>query len=85
MVLSKYLLSHHHTHLFFCVMICSIVNIIFNSKEAQRLKEIGVNIIIVLEYSGYKMDKEIAKKCPLADFVIGSHLHSFISKNGCTG
>lgn len=38
----------------------------------------GVNIIIALCHSGYKVEQEIAEKCPLVDLVVGGHSHSFL-------
>lgn len=37
-----------------------------------------MNIIIALGHSGYKVDKDIAKNCPLVDVVIGGHSHTFL-------
>lgn len=48
------------------------------SKEAEILKENGVNIIIALGHSGYDEDKKIAKNCPLVDVVIGGHSHTYL-------
>lgn len=48
------------------------------SKEAELLKEKGVDIIIALGHSGYVVDKNIAKNCPLVDIVVGGHSHSFL-------
>lgn len=48
------------------------------SKEAWLLNKDGVNIIIALGHSGYDVDKQIAKNCPLVDVVIGGHSHSFL-------
>lgn len=38
----------------------------------------GVKVIIALGHSGYILDMEIAKKCPLVDVVVGGHSHSFL-------
>ncbi|XP_055295862.1 protein 5NUC-like [Sitodiplosis mosellana] len=48
------------------------------NKEAGLLKEKGVKIIIALGHSGYVVDQEIAKSCPLVDVVVGGHSHSFL-------
>lgn len=37
-----------------------------------------MNIIIALGHSGYEVDKEIAKNCPLVDVVVGGHSHTFL-------
>lgn len=48
------------------------------SREAKRLKESGVNIIIALSHSGYEdYDIEIAQKVPELSLIVGSHSHSF--------
>lgn len=49
-----------------------------NSEEAKALQNKNVNIIIALGHSGYEMDKEIAKNCPLVDIVIGGHSNTFL-------
>lgn len=38
----------------------------------------GVKVIIALGHSGYSLDMDIAKKCPLVDVVVGGHSHSFL-------
>lgn len=38
----------------------------------------GVNIILALGHSGYDVDQEIAKNCPLVDVVIGGHTNTFL-------
>lgn len=53
----------------------------FNSAEAERLKENGVNIIIALGHSGYEKDMEIAKDCPEVDIVVGGHSHTYLDAN----
>lgn len=50
----------------------------FESAEAEQMDKNGVKIIIALGHSGYPVDKEIAKKCPLVDVVVGGHTHSFL-------
>ncbi|KAG1699310.1 Snake venom 5'-nucleotidase [Nymphon striatum] len=47
-------------------------------KEAQELKNRGVNIIIGLGHAGYKRDIEIAKAVPDLDIVVGGHSHSLL-------
>lgn len=49
-----------------------------NSEEAENLKKKGVNIIIALGHSGYLVDQEIARDCPLVDVVIGGHSNTFL-------
>ena len=47
-------------------------------KEAKRLKAKGVDIIIALGHSGFKMDKKIAQKVPDVDVVVGGHTNTFL-------
>lgn len=49
------------------------------SQEADKLAQDGVKIIIALGHSGYEMDKEIAKNCPLVDVVVGAHSHTLLT------
>lgn len=49
-----------------------------SSHEAEALKSKGVNIIIALGHSGYEVDMDIAKNCPLVDVVIGGHSNTFL-------
>lgn len=48
------------------------------TKEAERLHNNGVKIILGLGHSGYDKDLEIAEKVPHIDAVIGGHTHSFL-------
>ncbi|CAL1683018.1 unnamed protein product [Lasius platythorax] len=48
------------------------------NDEAQRLKEKGVNIIIVLSHCGLDVDRIMAAKCPLIDVIVGGHSHTFL-------
>lgn len=58
-------------------LIISLI-LIIQSKEATKLKNDGVDIIIALGHSGYEVDKDIAKSCSLVDIVVGGHTHSFL-------
>ncbi|XP_046630532.1 protein 5NUC-like isoform X1 [Neodiprion virginianus] len=49
------------------------------SKEARRLKNNGVNILIGLGHSGYQMDKRIAAEVEDIDLVIGGHTNTFLN------
>lgn len=42
------------------------------------MDEAGVKIIIALGHSGFTMDVEIAKNCPLVDVVVGGHTNTFL-------
>lgn len=46
--------------------------------ESEKLDEQGVKIIIALGHSGFQKDKEIAKKVPLVDFIVGGHTNTFL-------
>ncbi|XP_012530610.1 apyrase isoform X2 [Monomorium pharaonis] len=48
------------------------------NDEAKRLKEKGVNIIIVLSHCGLDVDRIMAAKCPLIDVIVGGHSHTFL-------
>ncbi|XP_043064137.1 protein 5NUC [Drosophila ficusphila] len=48
------------------------------NKETKKLVNQGVNIIIALGHSGYDIDKEIAKRCPDVDIVVGGQSHTFL-------
>lgn len=48
------------------------------NDEAKRLKEKGVNIIIVLSHCGLNVDRIMAAKCPLIDIIVGGHSHTFL-------
>ncbi|KAG5325749.1 APY Apyrase, partial [Pseudoatta argentina] len=48
------------------------------NDEAKRLKETGVNIIIVLSHCGLDVDRIMAAKCPLIDVIVGGHSHTFL-------
>ncbi|XP_055386861.1 protein 5NUC-like [Condylostylus longicornis] len=50
------------------------------NKEAENLRNEGVNIIIALGHSGIQVDKQIAKHCPEVDIVVGAHTHTFLYK-----
>lgn len=58
--------------------------VIFNDEieslkaETEKLNQEGVNIIIALGHSGFKMDKKIAAEVPLVDIVIGGHTNTFL-------
>jgi len=48
------------------------------SKETRKLVDQGINIIIALGHSGYEKDKEIARRCPDVDLVVGGQSHTFL-------
>ncbi|KAH8266261.1 hypothetical protein KR038_004164 [Drosophila bunnanda] len=48
------------------------------NKQALRLRELGVNIIIALGHAGYKKDIQIAKMCPEVDVVVGGQSHTLL-------
>lgn len=48
-------------------------------NESTRLRQMGVNIIIVLSHSGLDRDKIIAYECgDYVDVIVGGHSHSFL-------
>ena len=50
--------------------------------EAQRLKQLGVNILIAVGHAGYLKDMEIAEKVPDIDVVVGGHTNTFLWNGG---
>ncbi|MEM8789877.1 MAG: 5'-nucleotidase C-terminal domain-containing protein [Pseudomonadota bacterium] len=60
-------------------------NITFSSaiegarKEVERLKAGGIDKIIVLSHSGYRIDLELAAAVPDIDVIIGGHSHTLFS------
>ncbi|XP_077260308.1 apyrase isoform X2 [Temnothorax americanus] len=48
------------------------------NDEAKRLKEKGVDIIIVLSHCGLNVDRIMAANCPLIDVIVGGHSHTFL-------
>ncbi|XP_042861628.1 LOW QUALITY PROTEIN: 5'-nucleotidase-like [Penaeus japonicus] len=51
-------------------------------KEAQRLKNEGVDIIIALGHAGFKKDMEIAREVEEIDVVVGGHTNTFLYTGG---
>lgn len=48
-------------------------------REAQMLKDQGVDIIIVLSHCGLDVDYRIAKEAaPYVDVIVGGHSHTFM-------
>lgn len=47
-------------------------------KEAKKLKEQGVDILIALGHSGFETDKRIAREVEDIDLVIGGHTNTFL-------
>ena len=48
------------------------------NKEAAKLKEQGVDIIIALSHGGLDVDLEVAAAAPDVDVIVGGHSHSFL-------
>ncbi|CAH0694532.1 unnamed protein product [Spodoptera exigua] len=55
-----------------------IEEVIAIQKEAAKLKQFGVNILIALGHSGFTKDLEIAEKVEDIDVVIGGHTNTFL-------
>ncbi|MEP4769652.1 MAG: bifunctional metallophosphatase/5'-nucleotidase [Roseibium sp.] len=49
------------------------------TREAEKLKADGVNKIIVLSHSGYKVDKMVAAEAPGIDVIVGGHSNTYLS------
>lgn len=48
------------------------------NKEAEKLKEQGVDIIIAISHGGLDVDLEVAAAAPDVDVIVGGHSHSFL-------
>ncbi|GAB0100402.1 protein 5NUC-like [Sergentomyia squamirostris] len=48
------------------------------NEEAKKLKDKGVNVIIVVGHSGLIVDRQIAENCSEVDLVVGGHSHTFL-------
>nr|ALD83769.1 apyrase [Anopheles culicifacies]AYD38347.1 apyrase [Anopheles culicifacies C] len=54
-------------------------------SESKALKQMGVNIILVLSHCGLEVDKQIAQTAgDDVDVIIGGHSHSFLFPNAST-
>jgi 5'-nucleotidase/UDP-sugar diphosphatase len=49
------------------------------TREAEKLAAEGVNKIIVLSHSGYRVDQEVAAKAPGIDVIVGGHSNTYLS------
>lgn len=47
-------------------------------RESQKLKDMGVEIIIGLSHAGYRMDQLVAAEVPYIDVIVGGHSHTFL-------
>ncbi|WP_353401138.1 bifunctional metallophosphatase/5'-nucleotidase [Pseudophaeobacter arcticus] len=47
--------------------------------EVDRLTEMGVNKIVVLSHSGYKVDKRVAAETTGVDVIVGGHSNTYLS------
>lgn len=47
-------------------------------KEVDKLKEQGINKIIILSHSGYKQDVKLAKQVKGIDIILGAHTHNIL-------
>ncbi|XP_050084841.1 apyrase-like [Anopheles aquasalis] len=55
------------------------------NREASSLRQLGVNIIIVLSHCGLAIDQQIARECPEVDVVVGGHSHSLLHNGDASG
>lgn len=56
------------------------------NKSIASLKSDGVNKIILLSHLGYDLEKDVAKRCPGLDVVVGGHSHSYLgTRTGIAG
>jgi 5'-nucleotidase len=47
-------------------------------KEANKLRDAGVKVIIGLSHAGYGMDKKVAREVDNIDVIVGGHSHTFL-------
>lgn len=47
-------------------------------REAKKLKDAGVEVIIGLSHAGYGIDKKVAREVELVDVIVGGHSHTFL-------
>lgn len=48
------------------------------NKSIVALKNEGVNKILLLSHLGYDLEKDVAKRCPGLDVVVGGHSHTYL-------
>lgn len=48
-------------------------------QEVEKLEAEGVNKIIVLSHSGYRVDQEVANTVPGIDVIVGGHSNTYLS------
>ncbi|XP_053669557.1 apyrase-like [Anopheles marshallii] len=48
------------------------------NREASALKQLGVDIIVVLSHCGFTIDQDIARQCPEVDVIVGGHSHTLL-------
>ncbi|XP_037086066.1 protein 5NUC-like [Pollicipes pollicipes] len=48
------------------------------TREVKVLRKKGVKILIALGHSGYERDREIARRVPSLDVIVGGHSHSLL-------
>ncbi len=62
-------------------------NIIFTDPvdavqgEVDKLTEAGVNKIIVLSHSGYRVDQRVARETTGVDVIVGGHSNTYLHSN----
>ncbi|MEM4949422.1 MAG: bifunctional metallophosphatase/5'-nucleotidase [Candidatus Jordarchaeales archaeon] len=49
-------------------------------EQVEYLKSQGVDLIVLLSHSGWKEDKELAKKVPGIDVIVGGHDHKLLTE-----
>uniref|UniRef100_A0A182YAL5 Apyrase n=1 Tax=Anopheles stephensi TaxID=30069 RepID=A0A182YAL5_ANOST len=54
------------------------------NREAESLKQLGVDIIVVLSHCGFAIDQHIAQECPEVDIVVGGHSHTLLHTGNVT-
>lgn len=47
-------------------------------REAQKMKDAGVQVVIGLSQAGYDIDKRVAHEVDNIDVIVGGHSHTFL-------
>ncbi|XP_058056197.1 apyrase-like [Anopheles bellator] len=54
------------------------------NQEAAAMRELGVDIVVVLSHCGVTIDQQIARECPDVDVVVGGHSHTLLHNGNGT-
>ncbi|XP_052863804.1 apyrase-like [Anopheles cruzii] len=54
------------------------------NQEAAAMRQLGVDIVVVLSHCGLAIDQQIARECPDVDVVVGGHSHTLLHNSNVT-